>query len=194
MSKLFTIVLLIYIAFATCKKKQDSGYLPEDKSGIPDEIQLLEVSKWLFKEEFREAKIEKTPDGVNLFIEYGGKSALSFRKAESYEIEMKFMTAFYIWKFVRATEKRPIHLLTISLVKPFYVRDESLKKELIEDFEVFRVSIDPSLVKKLEYYKTDDFSPILDINSNTDLRVILLGKLITTWKVELNEFRRVELK
>lgn len=192
MAKFFSILLILYIAFSACKKKPGTEGI-QDNPESPDEVQILKVSKTIFGDEFREAKIEKLPEGNHVFIEYGGKSALSFRNPDTYEMETRVITAYYCWKFIRSTESRKIRSLTVSLVKPFYVRDETVKKELLEEFEVFRVKVEPERIQKLEDYKMEILLPT-NLQDGSDPKLLFLRKLIETWSVELNEFKRIELK
>lgn len=193
MAKIFTAIILVYIAFSTCKKKtafQEVADHPE----TPDEVQILQVAKSILGDEFREAKIEKLPDGNQVFLEYGGKSGLSFRNPGTYEMETKLITAYHSWKFIRNTESRKIRTLIVSFVKPFYVKDETVRKELLEDFEVFRVKILPEEIRKLENYKMENPSLPSNLNDETEPNLLFLRKMIELWTVELNEFKRVELK
>ena len=193
MYKFLTILILVYIAFSTCKKKSDDFENFSDNPKIPPEIFLVELSKKIFKDEWKETKVEKVSSGLEVLIEFGGKSALSFRSQDSFENEMKYITADYIWKFLRYSSARDIKLLKLSLTKPFYVNEETIKKEVIEEFEVFRVSVDPLEIKIISDFQTLQLTPIATSEKDSK-RFKVLDEIIKRWKVELNEFKRVEIK
>jgi hypothetical protein len=82
----------------------------------------------------------------------------------------------------------------LSIVKPFYVREEAIKKEVIEEFEIFRISLDPLKVKQLENFETANIDSISIEGKEGEIQLNLLNSIIKNWKVELNEIHRVEIK
>ncbi len=182
------------MAFQACEKKNKESVFLEDNLKTPDEIFLVDLSKKVLKDQFKEAKVEKTPEGIHLYLEFGGSSALSFRSQENFEREMHLTTAFFALKMNRLSSKRNIRQFTISIVKPFYVREESIKKEVIEEFEIFRVSIDPLQVKQIEKFKEVNIESLSIEGSGGEIQLDVLNSIIKNWKVELNEIYRVEIK
>lgn len=194
MYKSLTLILIFYMAFQACEKKNKESVFLEDNLKTPDEIFLVDLSKKVLKDQFKEAKVEKTPEGIHLYLEFGGSSALSFRSQENFEREMHLTTAFFALKMNRLSSKRNIRQFTISIVKPFYVREESIKKEVIEEFEIFRVSIDPLQVKQIEKFKEVNIESLSIEGSGGEIQLDVLNSIIKNWKVELNEIYRVEIK
>ena len=194
MYKFLTIILIVYIAFSACKKKENHPINIVDDPKIPDEIYLIELSKKILLQNFKEAKVEKTKDGSSLVLEYGGSSALSFRNQDTYEKEMKLITANYLLKFIRYTSTRNLKLITISLVKPYYVNEESIKKEVIEEFEVYRVSLETEKTKNIKDINLVDLENVDTKSPEWESKVKVLEEIINIWKVELNDLRRIEIK
>ncbi len=194
MYKFLTTLLILYIAFATCKKKDTTTINITDDPKIPDEIYLIEISKKILLQEYKEAKVEKTKDGIFLILEYGGSSALSFRSQETYEREVKLITANYLLQFIRYTKNRNLKVITISLVKPYYVKEETIKREVIEEFEVFRVSLDVEKAKSVKDIESIDLQNMDTKSPEWETKVKVLEEIIKSWKVELNDLRRIEVK
>ena len=194
MYKFLTIILTVYIAFSACKKKENLPINIVDDPKIPDEIYLIELSKKILLQNFKEAKVEKSKDGSSLILEYGGSSALSFRNQDTYEKEMKLITANYLLKFIRYTSTRNLKLITISLVKPYYVNEESIKKEVIEEFEVYRVSLETEKTKNIKDIDLVDLENVDTKSPEWESKVKVLEEIIKIWKVELNDLRRIEIK
>lgn len=194
MYKSITLILMFYMAFHACEKKNKEPVFLEDNLKTPDEIFLVDLSKKVLKDQFKEAKVEKTPQGIHLYLEFGGTSALSFRSQDTFEREMHLTTAFFALKMIRLSSKRNLRQFTISIVKPFYVREESIKKEVIEEFEIFRVSIDPLQVKQIEKFKEVSIGSLSIEGIEGEVQLEVLNSIIKNWKVELNEIYRVEIK
>jgi hypothetical protein len=131
---------------------------------------------------------------LRISLEFGGTSALSFRSQESFEREMHLLTAFYGLKIIKLSSKRKVSKIILSIVKPFYVREESIKKEVIEEFEIFRVSLIPIQVKQLDNFEAAPIESISIEGKEGELQLNILNSIIKNWKVELNEIHRVEIK
>jgi hypothetical protein len=194
MYKFLTVMLIVYIAFSTCKKKEELPLSIIDDPKIPDEVYLIELSKKILLLNYKEAKVEKTKDGNFLVLEYGGSSALSFRDQDTYQKEMKLITANYLLKFIRYTKSRNLKLITISLVKPYYVNEESIKREVIEEFEVYRVSLEIENTKNIKDIDIIDLENVDTKSPEWESKLKILEEIIKLWRVELNDLRRIEVK
>jgi hypothetical protein len=194
MYRTLTIILLLYMGFNACEKKTKEATVLEDTLKLPDEVFLIDLSKKVLKDLYKESKVEKTPEGIILSLEFGGTSALSFRSQESFEREMHLLTAFYGLKIIKLSSKRKVSKIILSIVKPFYVREESIKKEVIEEFEIFRVSLIPIQVKQLDNFEAAPIESISIEGKEGELQLNILNSIIKNWKVELNEIHRVEIK
>jgi hypothetical protein len=187
-------MLIVYIAFSTCKKKEELPLIIIDDPKIPDEVYLIELSKKILLQNYKEAKVEKTKDGNFLVLEYGGSSALSFRDQDTYQKEMKLITANYLLKFIRYTKSRNLKLITISIVKPYYVNEESIKREVIEEFEVYRVSLEIENTKNIKDIDIIDLENVNTKSPEWESKLKVLEEIIKSWRVELNDLRRIEVK
>lgn len=194
MYRTMTIILILYMGFNACEKKSKESLGLEDTLKLPDEIFLVDLSKKVLKDLYKESKVEKTPEGILLSLEFGGTSALSFRSQESFEREMQLLTAFYGLKIIKLSSKRKISKIILSIVKPFYVREETIKKEVIEEFEIFRISLDPRKVKQLDNFEIANIDSISIEGKEGEIQLNILNSIIKNWKVELNEIHRVEIK
>jgi hypothetical protein len=194
MYKFLTVMLIVYIAFSTCKKKEELPLSIIDDPKIPDEVYLIELSKKILLQNYKEAKVEKTKDGNFLVLEYGGSSALSFRDQDTYQKEMKLITANYLLKFIRYTKSRNLKLITISIVKPYYVNEESIKREVIEEFEVYRVSLEIENTKNIKDIDIIDLENVNTKSPEWESKLKVLEEIIKSWRVELNDLRRIEVK
>ena len=194
MYKFLTVMLIVYIAFSTCKKKEELPLIIIDDPKIPDEVYLIELSKKILLQNYKEAKVEKTKDGNFLVLEYGGSSALSFRDQDTYQKEMKLITANYLLKFIRYTKSRNLKLITISIVKPYYVNEESIKREVIEEFEVYRVSLEIENTKNIKDIDIIDLENVNTKSPEWESKLKVLEEIIKSWRVELNDLRRIEVK
>lgn len=185
---------LLLFSLVDCKKskKVNLEKLVEN-SEIPTEIVLVEAAKQIFGNEYKEAKLEED-SGYNVTIEFGGKTALTFLNEGKYEKELKLITALYAWKYFRYLEKRNLRVLVLSLVKPYYIHHEEINQEVIQDFEVFRIKISLSDLEKVPLWREESLD-FKKADAETKERVSRILESITeVWTVELDEFKRVELK
>ncbi|MCB1176343.1 MAG: hypothetical protein KDK36_02080 [Leptospiraceae bacterium] len=180
--------LLLLLVLQGCKKEspkklQDIVNNPK----IPDEVIFIEVAKKIFKNQFKELKFESKDNKKVVYIDYGGNSALTFRQSTDYVKEHMKITAKYALKYFQILKNRKLETLVLSIVKPLYVKEEEINKEVIEEFEIFRVRIEFEELEKIpEWEKIDTEDP--------NFEDVYMEKIIQKWKVELNEFKRIELK
>jgi hypothetical protein len=185
---------LLLFSLSDCKKsKQVNLEKLVENSEIPTEIVLVEAAKQIFGNEYKEAKLEED-SGYHVTIEFGGKTALTFLNEGKYEKELKLITALYAWKYFRYLEKRNLRVLVLSLVKPYYIHHEEINQEVIQDFEVFRIKISLSDLEKVPLWREESLD-FKKADAETKERVSRILESITeVWTVELDEFKRVELK
>lgn len=189
------ILILSSLIYLGCKKKIYPS-LEEIalNSNLSNEVAILQIVKKVLGSQFKEFHIEKEDKGFKVLVEFGGKTALTFASKGGYEKELKLFTAYYAWKIFRYASHRNLNVLTLSLVKPYYVYHPELEKEIIQEVEVFRVKIQKEDIQSVPFYQEMN----LEIDSkNFHAQEGLLNSLefITKiWKVELDEFKRVELK
>jgi hypothetical protein len=189
-----TIVFFSTIVY-NCKKL--SKQKPEEivlKSSVPPEIAFVEVAKHVFGSEFKEARVEQQKDTFHVFIEFGGKNALTFLSQGRYEKELKLITALYALRYFRYVESLNLNSLTLSLVKPYYIHHQEINKEIIEDFEVFRARLEKQDLDKVSGWKDIPLEFSKESTEVKEKALKVLENITLVWKVELDEFKRVELK
>lgn len=196
MNSIIKFFLILGLVYMTQCKKQNSIPLEAlaQNPNLPNEVVFTEVAKQVFGKQFKEIRISEENKNYEVLIEYGGKTALTFASRGSYEKELKLFTAYFAWKYFRLTEPRNLQNLTLSLVKPYYVYHEEIQKEVIEEVEVLRVKILKANIQKLPSY--DKFDLKLDLKEIEPKQEFLnsLESITQIWKVELDEFKRIELK
>lgn len=188
-------LLLLFLSLNACKKGK--RYQPEQLASnpnIPSEVAFIEVAKQIFGNEFKEGKIEKEKEGYHVSIEFGGKTALTFLTEGKYEKELKLVTALYAVKYFRYMEQRNLESLTLSLVKPYYIHHEEINQEVIQDFEVFRVRLEKNDMEKVQGWKEIPLEFSKEKAEVKEEVLKVLENINLLWKIELDEFKRVELK
>ena len=95
--------------------------------------------------------------------------------------------------YANASKKRNLDNMRISVVKPYYVKEPEAKKEVTEEFEVFRASISVSELEKITGWNNQK---LLSDNRNINNPNVIetFNQVRLRWKIELNELSRIELK
>ena len=190
------LVLFFSLSFTSCKKRDkqiEMNTIIENKN-ISDEEALYGISKVLFLDLLKSFKSEVNQAGKqDVVIEYGGNRANTFHSQENYSEKIQFDVVRYILLYFQSGSKRNLDNLRISLVKPYYVKEPDVKKEIMEEFEVFRVSISLNDLNTIQDWENPK---LLSDNKNANnAKVIeLFNQVRLKWKIELNELRRIELK
>ncbi|MCB1142080.1 MAG: hypothetical protein H7A24_09275 [Leptospiraceae bacterium] len=187
--------LILLLSLLNCKKNPDSQIEKLIQNpGIKDEVVIIEVTKQILKSQFKEIRVEKTDEKFNVLIDFGGSTALTFQEKKVYEKEMKLLTAKYMIELFYYLSSRKTDKLTLSLVKPFYIHEPQINKDVIQEFEVFRTSLDLATLDTIEGWRDWDTKAWNHKGEDQDRLVEQLNKVISIWKVELNEFGRIELE
>ncbi|WCL48954.1 hypothetical protein [Leptospira sp. GIMC2001] len=189
----FLIVLLcsqlIWNCSKSLEKSLDDWIQVTEKA---DSISMDELARLCFKHSYRLS--EWGADKNTLYVEYGGASALTFSSKETYIPSILLDLARKAYRTYATGSKKGLAELRVSLVKPYYVKNETNPETEIQEFEVYRISIDPVIWSKVNSDKPID--PF-----ETDENDIPIGKflerleiLMKEWKVELNELKRVQVQ
>lgn len=189
-------IICFFVFFSFCKK--EDKYMDVEKftqnQSISDEEALYGIAKILFADSLKSFKSERNAEGKqDITIEYGGNRAYTFHSEENYSEKIQFDIVRYILIYSKPAQKRNLSSLRISLVKPYYVKEPDVKKEITEEFEVFRASISLSDLIKVPDW---DNSKLLQDkrNVNNPKIVELFNQVRLKWKIEMNELNRIELK
>ncbi|MDX1959930.1 MAG: hypothetical protein SFU98_15270 [Leptospiraceae bacterium] len=188
------LVLFSFLFLSDCKNPKLGGnliYVPEPN--LTDEVAILKVSKQVFGDLLRETKLEKEQKGYKLFIEFGGSTALTFYGKQAYVKDIKLMICRKANQMFYNLKDRNLETLTISFVKPYYVKDNELNKEIIQEFEVFRVRFEKTDLEKISNWK-EKAEKLLKNEARPKETVEFLDSIRKNWNVELDEFYRVEIK
>lgn len=189
------LIWLLFCSSLFCSKKNDQEDIQKfiNNPSITDEEALYGISKVLFKDSLKSFKSEKNSlSKQDITIEYGGNRAYTFYSEGNYSEKIQFDTARNILLLFQSGEKRNLDTLRISLVKPYFVKEPDAKKEVMEEFEVFRVSVSLSDIKQIPGW---DNSQIINEKKSMNSKVTeLFNQVRLRWKIELNELNRIELK
>ena len=117
----------------------------------------------------------------------------SFYTEGNYTERIQFDTVRFILMYANASKKRNLDNMRISVVKPYYVKEPDAKKEVTEEFEVFRASISVSELEKITGWNNQK---LLSDNRNINNPNVIetFNQVRLRWKIELNELSRIELK
>jgi len=196
-NKLLSIILVFFLVSSNffCSKKENQEDIQKyiNNPNISDEEALYGISKVIFKDSLKSFKSEKNSTGKqDITIEYGGNRAYTFYSDGNYSERIQFDTVRYILLLFQSGEKRNLDTLRISLVKPFFVKEPDAKKELTEEFEVFRVSMIYSDIIQVPNWNN---SQMINDKKGLNSKVTeLFNQVRLRWKIELDELSRIELK
>ncbi|MCB1193643.1 MAG: hypothetical protein H7A23_15465 [Leptospiraceae bacterium] len=191
-----TAVILLGL-FINCflNPNEKMNQIASDRS-ITDKEAVLKIAKFVWGKTLKNIEIveNKETKGLQLIVEYGGASALTFLDQENYSDVLKLEMAKYIFRMSRYGANRNLHSIRCSIVKPLFVKDEMWQEESVEEFEIFRVSIDTNSLKGIKNWSLEN--PFLETRQDLPTPEILevLKEIIKKWKVELDEFYRIKVK
>ncbi|WP_367898031.1 hypothetical protein AB3N61_15555 [Leptospira sp. WS58.C1] len=191
------LALLALFQFSSCSKS------PQEKvRTILSDAQLNEEEKIkmaafaLFGERLKEIDLIKTQDDkgtkYEVYLGFGGTSALTFLGSEKYSDHMKLELALGTYKFLQSLQGFRFGKYRMSLIKPFFIKNGEARGA--EEFEIYRFRAEGEDLKNIEgFQETDAFS-----SDNYDVPseqvVSVLKNMIDHWQVELDQFARVEIK
>ena len=190
-------IICIFLFIVSCSKSnsnQKEILAFQENSNISDEEALYGISRIIFGDTLKSFKAEKnSSEKQDVTIEYGGNRAYTFYTEGNYTERIQFDTVRFILMYANASKKRNLDNMRISVVKPYYVKEPDAKKEVTEEFEVFRVSISVSELEKITGWNNQK---LLSDNRNINNPNVIetFNQVRLRWKIELNELSRIELK
>ncbi|MBL0265191.1 MAG: hypothetical protein IPQ05_15325 [Leptospiraceae bacterium] len=145
-------IICIFLFIVSCSKgspNQKEILALQENSNISDEEALYGIGRIIFRDPLKSFKAEKnSSEKLDVTIEYGGnRPTLLCRRNQSERIQ--FDTVRFILLYANAAKKRNLGNMRVSVVKPYYVKEPEAKKEVTEEFEVFRASISVSELEKI---------------------------------------------
>ncbi len=193
---LFFTILLIF-GLIQCKQtpKEKVQIILSDKT-LSQEDKIRQAASGLFSERLKEIEIIPEPanpsNRYEIYIAFGGTSALTFLESAQYANRMKLEMALASYQFLQSLEGIPFGKFRMSLVKPFFIKNGAERG--IEEFEIFRFRTDAGKIRTLPGFKEVD-SFATDRNEEPITQVMDILKQITdTWEIELDHFSRIEVK
>ncbi|HRG48043.1 MAG TPA: hypothetical protein PLX69_01755 [Leptospiraceae bacterium] len=190
-------IICIFLFIVSCSKgspNQKEILALQENSNISDEEALYGIGRIIFRDTLKSFKAEKnSSEKQDVTIEYGGNRAYTFYTEGNYSERIQFDTVRLILLYANAAKKRNLDNMRISVVKPYYVKEPDVKKEVTEEFEVFRASISVSDLEKISGWNNQK---LLNDNRNVNNPNVIetFNQVRLRWKIELNELSRIELK
>ena len=191
---LFRSIFLFIVSCSKSNSNQKEILAFQENSNISDEEALYGISRIIFGDTLKSFKAEKnSSEKQDVTIEYGGNRAYTFYTEGNYTERIQFDTVRFILMYANASKKRNLDNMRISVVKPYYVKEPDAKKEVTEEFEVFRASISVSELEKITGWNNQK---LLSDNRNINNPNVIetFNQVRLRWKIELNELSRIELK
>lgn len=182
-------IILILNCNPTPEEKFKSWSEPKDLS---IEMQMIELANLGFGSTFRNAEWNENKN--ELYIEYGGSTALTFSDSKNYVSNILLDLSKKTFRTYSYGRTKGLKSLRISLVKPFYVKNSPDPESEIQEFEIFRIQLtEEDWDAAVGSSQVDAFQVNRDDYPEGEF-LEALEKLRSQWKVELNEFSRIEVK
>ncbi|MCC5816016.1 MAG: hypothetical protein JJT78_14790 [Leptospira sp.] len=192
--KLTIISSILLISLNNCspnQQKQFNQWTSHTES--LSQASTTELAKIAFHHSYKESKWDNIDQ--SLYVEYGGSSALTFSDSKNYKPMTLLDLATKSYRLFYYGNPKGLKTLRVSLVKPFYVKNAPNPETEIQEFEVLRIRIDTKIWESirgndtLELYEIDDEDQLPSGKFREELNL-----LMDSWKIELDEFSRIEVK
>lgn len=193
LNHIFAFSLLAIFSLNFCSPSQEDKL--RDWQSATSEISQesgVKLAMLAFHHSFREAKWD--PLDKTLYVEYGGSSALTFTDSKMYKPTTLLDLAAKSYRMYHFGKEKGIETVRISLIKPFYVKNAPNPETEIQEFEVYRIRFDQKVWEKLPHKEDVDLFQINEDGLPDGLWRENLDILMDSWKVELDEFARIEVK
>ncbi|WP_061224634.1 hypothetical protein [Leptospira weilii] len=193
-------ILSISIANAGCKPsiKDQVEKILSDRE-IPLEEKIRQTSFLLLGDRLKEIEISPSisPTGdktgtVKVTLAMGGNTALTFLGQKEYKERMKLEAALLSFRILQTLKSLPIESFRISIIKPYYVKNSPT--DSIEEFEVFRAKMEKNSLIQIKGFETVDSFAADSYDSPEPEVLDVMVHIVRSWKVELDELNRVEIK
>lgn len=187
-------IIFILILFSQCKpspKTQLEKWVGENDKA--DAVEMDQLAQIIFDQTYKSTEWNESGQ---LFIEYGGSTALTFSDNKTYLPMILLDLARKTYRTYAFGEKRGLNSLRVSLVKPLFVKDAPNAESEVQEFEIYRIKIDEDSIAGVQSDWGKDF-PDSFMSDKNDMPNEELLKFLEIWqkkwKVELNEFSRIEV-
>ncbi|TGK07443.1 hypothetical protein EHO59_04895 [Leptospira semungkisensis] len=190
-------VFLAFVGFSNCKQTpKEKVRAVLSNNGLSQEEKIKTVALTLFGERLKEIEVTSLYDEqgpkYEIYLGFGGTSALTFLESSQYAIRMKVELALETYRFLQSLDGVRFGKYRMSLIKPFFIKNGASRG--IEEFEIFRFRTDGEELKKISgFYETDSFDADR-FDSPSGQVMIVLNEMMKLWQIELDQFARVEVK
>ncbi|EMM73553.1 hypothetical protein LEP1GSC043_4510 [Leptospira weilii str. Ecochallenge] len=200
--RLFCLIFILSISIANvgCKPsiKDQVEKILSDRE-IPLEEKIRQTSFLLLGDRLKEIEISPSisPTGdktgtVKVTLAMGGNTALTFLGQKEYKERMKLEAALLSFRILQTLKNLPIESFRISIIKPYYVKNSPT--DSIEEFEVFRAKMEKNSLIQIKGFETVDSFAADSYDSPEPEVLDVMVQIVRSWKVELDELNRVEIK
>ncbi|TGK01376.1 hypothetical protein EHQ53_08235 [Leptospira langatensis] len=196
-SKAVFCVFLAFAGFNNCKQtpKEKVRAVLSDAS-MSEEEKIKAVALTLFGERLKEIEITSNQDEqgskYDIYMGFGGTSALTFLESSQYAIRMKVELALETYRFLQALNEIRFGKYRMSLIKPFFIKNGATRG--IEEFEIFRFRTNAEEIKAISGFNETDSFDADRFDSPSAPVMIVLNEMMKLWQIELDQFARVEVK
>lgn len=190
-------LFLIFLLLLSCKQtpKEKAEAVLADKN-LSQEEAIHRVAEALFSEKLKDVetipRTEGTKQNYEVYLGFGGTSALTFLESSQYSERMKLELAVSSYRFLQTLQAIPLGKFRMSLIKPFFIKNGETRGA--EDFEIFRFRTRADQLKSIPgFMETDAFSTDRYEEPTEEVKTIL-KRIQETWEIELDQFYRIEVK
>ncbi|EKR98569.1 hypothetical protein LEP1GSC125_1732 [Leptospira mayottensis 200901122] len=190
-------ILIVNIGCKPSVKDQVEKILSDRE--IPLEEKIRQTSFLLLGDRLKEIEISPSisptgdkMDTVKVTLAVGGNTALTFLGQKEYKERMKLEVALLSFRILQTLKNLPIESFRISIVKPYYVKNSPT--DSIEEFEVFRAKMEKNSLIQIKGFETVDSFAADSYDSPEPEVLDVMVQIVRSWKVELDELNRVEIK
>lgn len=190
MKNFFFLILAISLFCKPNSEKKIEKIL--SNSTITDESALVLIAREVWGEEFKSAETERLKNSKILIkVVSGYKTALTFYSQEDYAKNTITQISIRILQMLQSGKSRNLDSLVVVFSKPFYIKGT---EEMQDEFEIFRARVDMSDIKNPdEIFSINYFDEF--VKGKPSKKAIQNAEQIRKiWKVELNDFGRIEVK
>ncbi|TGL63742.1 hypothetical protein EHQ64_05070 [Leptospira sarikeiensis] len=199
MSQIVSIVLIFSAFFLL----NDCSKSPQEKvktvlanAQLSEEDKIKMAAFSLFGERLKEIDITKVDDTkgtkYEIYLGFGGTSALTFLGSDQYANQMKLELALGTYRFLQCLKGFRIGKYRMSLIKPFFIKNGEARGA--EEFEIYRFRADAEELKTIEGFQETDSFASDNYDVPTEKVIEVLNRIVENWKVELDQFARIEIK
>ena len=187
----------LLILSAQCKEEPSSQAILkiQDDKTLDLQSAMAKILPMVFPHLLKDWSLEQDPKTSQwkLIISYGGSTALTFSSQKEYLENTIRSHSMYNARLVAAISSLPIQEIRLSLTKPLYVKGENHPDVGIQEFEIYRTSLQVEQAK-LILKESPDISPFSDFKHQKVELIALFDKIHKTCTSELDQLRLITVE